>query len=81
MLTRSCYEWKKKNNDDNEFLKAWNEYVKSREDAKADLLEVLNDFDKEEDSLFDNRNLLIVAGTLVICGILGAYVWHIVTKN
>ena len=71
----------KKNNDDNEFLKAWNEYVKSREDAKADLLEVLNDFDKEEDSLFDNRNLLIVAGTLVICGILGAYVWHIVTKT
>ena len=71
----------KKNKDDNEFLKAWNEYVKSREDAKADLLEVLNDFDKEEDSLFDNRNLLIVAGTLVICGILGAYVWHIVTKT
>ena len=71
----------KKNNDDNEFLKAWNEYVKSREDAKADLLEVLNDFGKEEDSLFDNRNLLIVAGTLVICGILGAYVWHIVTKT
>ena len=71
----------KKNKDDNEFLKAWNEYVKSREDAKADLLEVLNDFGKEEDSLFDNRNLLIVAGTLVICGILGAYVWHIVTKT
>ena len=71
----------KKNEDENEFLKAWNEYVKSREDAKADLLEVLNDFDKEEDSLFDNRNLLIVAGTLVICGILGAYVWHIVTKT
>ena len=71
----------KKNKDDNEFLNAWNEYVKSREDTKADLLEVLNDFDKEEDSLFDNRNLLIVAGTLVICGILGAYVWHIVTKT
>ena len=71
----------KKNKDDNEFLNAWNEYVKGREDAKAELLEVLNDFGKEEDSLFDNRNLLIVAGTLVICGILGAYVWHIVTKT
>ena len=71
----------KKNKDENEFLNAWNEYVKGREDAKAELLEVLNDFGKEEDSLFDNRNLLIVAGTLVICGILGAYVWHIVTKN
>ena len=71
----------KKNKDDNEFLNAWNEYVKGREDAKAELLEVLNDFGKEEDSLFNNRNLLIVAGTLVICGILGAYVWHIVTKT
>ena len=71
----------KKNKDENEFLNAWNEYVKGREDAKAELLEVLNDFGKEEDSLFDNRNLLIVAGTLVICGILGAYVWHIVTKT
>ena len=71
----------KKNKDENEFLNAWNEYVKGREDAKAELLEVLNDFGKEENSLFDNRNLLIVAGTLVICGILGAYVWHIVTKT
>ena len=71
----------KKNKDENEFLNAWNEYVKGREDAKAELLEVLNDFGKEEDSLFNNRNLLIVAGTLVICGILGAYVWHIVTKT
>lgn len=66
-------------NNDNEFVKAWNDFVETRENAIEEILEILNDFGEDEHENYKQK--VMICGTVAIFGICAAVLGYHLWKN